>query len=109
MLERTPTQRYLHYGWELAKYHHEKFDGTGYPEGRKGEEIPIGGRIMAVADVYDAVASNRVYRPPMSHLEAAHTIRQGCGTHFDPLVVAAFESCLDQFETINLQYKNLEP
>jgi putative two-component system response regulator len=55
------------------------------------------------------VASYRVYRPPMSHLEAVHTIRQGCGTHFDPLVVAAFETCLDQFETINLQYKNLEP
>jgi putative two-component system response regulator len=101
MLERTPTQRYLAYGRELAHFHHEKWNGTGYPDGRRREEIPIGARIMAIADVYDAVASVRIYRPALSHLEAIEIIRAGFGSHFDPQLSGAFECALPQFETIN--------
>ena len=74
----------------VVKYHHEKWDGSGYPEGLKGEEIPLTARILAVGDVYDALTSNRSYRHAMTHEEALETIREGVGTHFDPKVAEAF-------------------
>lgn len=77
---------------DLARSHHEKWDGSGYPEGLKGESIPLGGRIMAVADVYDALVSDRVYKKAMPHEEAVRIIVEGKGSHFDPLVVEAFLS-----------------
>ena len=70
--------------------HHEKWDGTGYPNGLAGDEIPLGGRIMAVADVYDALVSRRYYKPPMTHEKAVGIILQGRSAHFDPAVVDAF-------------------
>ena len=70
----------------IALTHHEWFDGSGYPRGLAGEEIPIEGRIVAVADVFDALLSDRPYRPGMSVEEAAALIRQGSGSHFDPEV-----------------------
>jgi GAF domain-containing protein len=73
-----------------CQYHHEKWDGTGYPEGLKGEDIPRIARVMAVADVYDALTSSRPYRQAWSHERAIATIRQDSGTHFDPAVVEAF-------------------
>jgi diguanylate cyclase (GGDEF)-like protein/putative nucleotidyltransferase with HDIG domain len=73
-----------------VKYHHERWDGTGYPEGLKGEEIPLTARILAVADVYDALTSTRSYRTAWSHEKALELIRQESGSHFDPAVVDAF-------------------
>lgn len=74
----------------IIKHHHERWDGKGYPDGLAGEEIPFLARILAVADTYDAMTSNRPYRPPLSHEVALREIRQNSGTQFDPLVVEAF-------------------
>jgi adenylate cyclase len=81
---------FLRYAKEVIYCHHEKWDGSGYPEHLKGEDIPLAGRIMALADVYDALISDRVYRAAMSHEEAREIIIQGKGTHFDPDLVEAF-------------------
>lgn len=70
--------------------HQEKYDGTGYPQGLKGDEIPLGARILAVVDAYDAMTNDRVYRKACSHNEAAEELKQNGGTHFDPDVVEAF-------------------
>lgn len=75
---------------EMVLSHHEKFDGTGYPDGLAGERIPVGARLFAVADVFDALTTVRPYRLPLSFREAAEHIRAGRGTHFDPAVVDAF-------------------
>ncbi len=77
---------------EMVLSHHEKFDGTGYPAGIAGERIPVGARLFAVADVFDALTTVRPYRLPLSFREAAEQIRAGRGTHFDPAVVDAFLS-----------------
>ncbi|MBB6049678.1 sensor domain-containing diguanylate cyclase/phosphohydrolase [Armatimonas rosea] len=78
-----------------VKYHHEKWNGMGYPEGLKGEEIPFQARILAVADVYDALTSNRSYRGAWEHSRAVKTIREDSGIHFDPVVVEAFLAVID--------------
>jgi len=75
---------------EIAYSHHEKWDGTGYPEGMKGEAIPLSARLMALADVYDALVSKRVYKEGLSHQEAVEIIAKGSGSHFDPDLVEAF-------------------
>ena len=75
---------------DLAKSHHEKWDGSGYPDGLVGEQIPLGGRLMAVADVYDALVSERVYKKSIPHAQAVQIICQGRGSHFDPEVVDVF-------------------
>jgi len=75
---------------DIVYTHHEKWDGTGYPEGLRGPDIPIAGRLMALVDVYDAVTTRRLYREPMSHDAAVAFIVAGRGTHFDPSVVDAF-------------------
>jgi adenylate cyclase len=77
--------------------HHEKWDGTGYPEGLRGTDIPIPGRVMAVVDVYDAILTRRLYRPTMAHEDAVAFIIKGKGTHFDPDVIDAFEKVSGQF------------
>ncbi len=74
----------------IAYTHHEKWDGSGYPEGLKGEEIPLEGRFMAIADVYDALVNKRVYKKAFSYEETYRVIQEGRGTHFDPLLVDAF-------------------
>jgi putative nucleotidyltransferase with HDIG domain len=79
----------------VVKSHHEKWDGTGYPEGLKGEEIPLTARILAVGDVYDALTSSRSYRSAWSHEKALEVIREGAGTHFDPKLVAIFLEVID--------------
>jgi response regulator RpfG family c-di-GMP phosphodiesterase len=75
---------------DIVYTHHEKWDGTGYPEGLRGAAIPIAGRLMALVDVYDAITTRRAYREPMSHEDAVAFIVAGKGTHFDPSVVDAF-------------------
>jgi len=82
---------------EIAWTHHEKWDGTGYPRGLSGEAIPLEGRIMAVADVYDALRSRRVYKPAVGHREACKIILADSGHHFDPSVLIAFECQQEKF------------
>ena len=72
---------------DIARCHHEKFDGSGYPAGLAGEDIPLCARIVALADVYDALTTKRVYKPAFSHAEAVALIREGRGRHFDPAIV----------------------
>lgn len=81
---------FLRFAREIAQTHQEKWDGSGYPRGLKGDEIPVSGRLMAIADVYDALISRRVYKEPLSHAAAVARIQAGAGTHFDPELVAGF-------------------
>ena len=81
---------------EIIKYHHEKYDGTGYPFGIKGEEIPMGSRIIAVTDAFYSIVSDRSYRNKIDMHEALEKIKTGSGTQFDPVVVKAFEDCYDE-------------
>jgi len=85
---------------EIAFAHHERWDGKGYPFGLAGEMIPLSGRIVALADVYDALTTKRVYKPAMSHEEARQIIIEGLGTHFDPKVVEAFLAAEEQFRAV---------
>lgn len=87
---------YLREADNLALYHHEKWDGSGYPTGLKGEEIPLSARIMAVADVFDALVSKRSYKDGLSYEDAMAIIQSGAGTHFDPLIVNAFVQAGDE-------------
>jgi putative two-component system response regulator len=98
MYKRTPTQHYLDYAIQIAEGHHEKYNGTGYPYGIKGDDIPLCSRIMAVADVYDAVAADRIYRKAMNHHEAFNLIVDGKGSHFDPRIIDAFIAIQDEIE-----------
>jgi putative two-component system response regulator len=84
---RTP---YLRFAFEIAKYHHEHWDGNGYPEGLRGEEIPLAARIMALADVYDALTTCRSYKAAFSHDEAREFILERSGSQFDPRIVDGF-------------------
>jgi putative two-component system response regulator len=91
---------------QIAHFHHEKWDGSGYPEGRKGDAIPIPARLMAVADVFDALMSRRVYKLPMSIEQARDIIADGRGRHFDPGVVDAFLACFVEFVAVSQQYRD---
>lgn len=93
---------------EIAYSHQEKWDGSGYPQGLAGEDIPIAARLMAVADVYDALISRRVYKPPMTHDAAAQLILKERGQHFDPAVVDAFIGIQEDFCEIALRYADVE-
>ncbi len=83
---------------EIARYHHEKFDGSGYCEGLRGQAIPLPARIVALADVYDALTLRRVYKPAMSPKVAYDIILGESGAHFDPAIVEAFARCFDEFQ-----------
>ena len=85
-----PKNSFIIMGVELTGGHHEKWNGTGYPKGLAGLDIPLSGRIMAVADVYDALRSNRPYKKGMTHTDAADIVIKGRGDHFDPMIVDAF-------------------
>ena len=91
---------FLRVAKEIAYCHHEKWDGTGYPEGTKGDAIPISARLMAVADVYDALISRRIYKEGMPQAKAMGIIKEGKGTHFDADVVEAAEQLLTEFTEI---------
>ena len=94
---------------EIALSHQEKWDGSGYPEGLSGDDIPISARLMAVADVYDALISRRVYKEAMSHQQAVQIITDGKGSHFDPDMVDAFVHISDQFNAIARRFADPEP
>ena len=89
---------------DISLSHHEKWDGSGYPLGLDGIRIPLCGRIMAIADVYDALVSKRPYKEPMPHEKAAGIILEGKGRHFDPLVTDAFDACQEEFRAIAMQH-----
>ena len=91
---------FLRLAKEIAYGHQEKWDGSGYPEGLSGDRIPVSARLMAVADVYDALISRRVYKPALPHAEAVEIIRKGRGNHFDPDITDAFLACADEFHEI---------
>lgn len=97
------TTDFLQMAREIAFTHHEWWDGSGYPRGLKGDDIPISGRLMAVADVYDALINYRVYKGPVPHSEAVETIRKASGSHFDPDVVEQFITQQDEFNRIAVE------
>jgi len=88
----------LHHAEAITGNHHEKWDGTGYPHGLSGENIPLQGRIMAIVDVYDALTTDRPHREKKTHKEAVEIIRNGSGTYFDPELVDVFLECVNEFE-----------
>jgi putative two-component system response regulator len=94
----TAESDFLRYAKVFAGTHHEKWDGTGYPCGIAGEDIPLQGRLMAIADVYDALISDRPYKKAFSHEQAVNIMLEGRGTHFDPVLTDVFEQVACQFQ-----------
>jgi putative two-component system response regulator len=101
-----PKARYLRMAREIAESHHEKWNGTGYPKGLKEAAIPLAGRVVAVADVYDALVSKRVYKEAFTHLTARGIIVEGKGTHFDPAVVDAFLAVERKFIEVQQRFSS---
>ncbi len=99
-IRKLGKKSFLSIAAEMAHSHQEKWDGSGYPLGLQGEAIPISGRLMALADVYDALISKRVYKPPTPHTKAVEIIKEGRGTHFDPDLVDAFLDIHEQFRKV---------
>jgi putative two-component system response regulator len=97
---------FLSYAREIAYGHHEKWDGSGYPQGLSGESIPLSARIMAVADVYDALISKRVYKPAFPHDKAISMIIEGRATHFDPAIIDVLCDVSDEFQAIATSYSD---
>jgi putative two-component system response regulator len=110
-LERFPNARFLRMARDIAAAHHEKYDGSGYPSALAGEDIPLAARIVALADVYDALTSKRVYKEPIDHAKARSVILEESGRHFDPDVVDAFLACESLFLEIQGRFADpiLEP
>ncbi|MCB2189653.1 MAG: two-component system response regulator [Deltaproteobacteria bacterium] len=106
LTENLPS--FLNHAKDIAFTHQEKWNGTGYPRRLKGEEIPLSGRIMAVADVYDALICQRVYKPPFSHAKAVEIITKDSGSHFDPDVVDAFLEIQEEIRAIALELADHE-
>ncbi|BBB61110.1 two-component system response regulator [Undibacterium sp. KW1] len=99
------SNEFLRFAREITYSHQEKWDGSGYPENLVGDAIPLSARLMAVADVYDALISRRVYKPAFSHEEAISIMRKGRETHFDPDILDAFLQITDEFRQIANQFK----
>lgn len=102
-MQKLKFRSFLEIAEQLALNHHEKWDGTGYPKGLKAEQIPLSARIMAVADVYDALRTKRQYKDDFSHEKSCRIITNDSGTHFDPRIVDAFKKVAPQFEKISEQ------
>jgi putative two-component system response regulator len=96
----------LHHAIQIARHHHEKWDGSGYPDGLAGTAIPLSARLMAVADVYDALINRRPYKTSMSHEQALAIIEQGSGSHFDPTLVQALRAVQPQLISIAKQWQD---
>ena len=100
MLNDIEDSEYIRMASEVALYHHEKFDGTGYPYKLKGWEIPISARIMAIADVFDALVSKRCYKEAYSLEDSLQIIKEEAGKHFDPFLAEAFLSLKDELAAV---------
>lgn len=105
-LERFPDARFLNTARDIAASHHERWNGSGYPRGLAGEAIPLAARIVALADVYDALTSKRCYKDAFSHDHARSIIEKESGAHFDPHVVAAFLAAEEEFLQIQQQFRS---
>jgi len=103
------TNGFLMFAREIAHSHQEKWDGSGYPDRLAGEQIPLSARLMAVADVYDALISRRVYKPAFTHQQALDVMRKGRGTHFDPDVLDAFFEIEAEFAAIAEEFRDADP
>lgn len=106
-LKQFPDAKYLQIACQIAETHHERWDGTGYPKGLKGADIPLCGRIMALADVYDAMTTKRVYKPAFDHQVVRAMIVESRGSHFDPDVVDAFVRLEQGFLDVRRKYAPL--
>ena len=95
----TPSS-FLRFAREIAHHHHENWDGSGYPDGLAGTAIPLSARLMALADVYDALISRRIYKKPFSHTDAQHLIINGSAGKFDPVLLQALERLAPRFAEI---------
>ncbi len=100
----TTTTSFLRFAREIAYYHQERWDGSGYPEGLSGHNIPISARLMAVADTYDTLVSRRLYKPALPHEQAVAQIREGRGVLFDPDIVDAFLDIADEIQVIAARF-----
>ncbi|MCR5503027.1 MAG: HD domain-containing protein [Lachnospiraceae bacterium] len=98
---------YLKEAKNLATYHHERWDGSGYPSGKKGEEIPLSARVMAIADVFDALVSKRSYKEPFSFEKAMDIIREGAGSQFDPTIAALFAENAEEVRKIAAAHESM--
>jgi putative two-component system response regulator len=98
--EKSPGVAYLEMACQIARSHHERWDGSGYPDGLVGGNIPLAARVVAIADVYDALTSRRVYKSAFSSSVAENIIADGHGKHFDPQLVAVFSSVADRFADV---------
>ena len=98
--KRMDGRSFFTLGKQIAYYHHERWDGKGYPRGLSGEDIPLSARIVAVADTYDAITTDRVYRAALPHDEAMRRIHKASGTQFDPRVVDALTACQDSVQRV---------
>jgi putative two-component system response regulator len=103
------TNGFLMFAREIAHSHQEKWDGSGYPDRLAGEQIPLSARLMAVADVYDALISRRVYKPAFTHQQALDVMRKGRGSHFDPDVLDAFFEIEGEFAAIAEEFRDVDP
>ena len=106
LIEKSGPTEFLTIAKEIAGGHHEKWNGSGYPRGLKEEEIPLCARIMAIADVYDALVSKRIYKPSFSHEESLKIFKEGKGNHFDPTLIEVFFEIEAEFNAIAQQYKD---
>ncbi|MDW6001933.1 response regulator [Vibrio mangrovi] len=97
---------FLRFAKEIAMSHQEKWDGSGYPQGLQGKNIPLSARLMALADVYDALISKRVYKPAFPHEKAVGIIKEGSGKHFEPAIVEAFMAIEQQFREVASTYRD---
>lgn len=100
VMEKVPDSQYLKMAANMANYHHERWDGTGYPEGLKGDQIPLSARIMTIADVFDALVSRRSYKKPFTFDQAMKLIEEGAGSHFDPVIAKVFVESRDDVKKI---------
>jgi len=104
IMNETTEHVFLHHALQIAGTHHEKWDGSGYPAGLTGENIPLEGRLMAIVDVYDALVSERPYKKALSHENACEIIEKGAGSHFDPVLVDIFRKIAKRFEEIKNEF-----
>lgn len=100
----SSPSNFLRFAREIAMHHHENWDGSGYPDGLAGEAIPLSARLMAVADVYDALISQRCYKPAFSHQDSTEMIIAKSGKKFDPVVIDVFQQIVDQFAAIAAEF-----
>lgn len=107
--EKLGTANFLEMAHEIALYHHERWDGLGYPFGRRGEAIPLSARIVSIADVYDALVSERIYKPAFPHEQCVAMIREGAGTQFDPELVNIFLSIERRFADVSDRIRVNDP